>query len=76
MLIDSGNIHIYKIKKIDIVVDSNHGQGSCRFSMQILYIINNDKRHESIQPVGYVLCKKDNGIILKKNNNQRSWKLY
>ena len=27
--------------------------------------MNNGKRHESIQPVGYILCKKDNGIILK-----------
>ena len=27
--------------------------------------MNDDTRHESIQPVGYILCKKDNGIILK-----------
>ena len=27
--------------------------------------MNNETRHESIQPVGYILCKKDNGIILK-----------
>ena len=33
--------------------------------MKILYIMNNGKRHESIQPVGYILYKKDNGIILK-----------
>ena len=33
--------------------------------MKILYIINNTKRHESIQPMGYILCKKDNGIIPK-----------
>ena len=33
--------------------------------MKILYITNNEKRHESIQPVGYILCKKDNGLILK-----------
>ena len=33
--------------------------------MKILYIMNNGKRHESIQPIGCILCKKDNGIILK-----------
>ena len=32
--------------------------------MKILYIMNNGKRHESIQPIGCILCKKDNGIIL------------
>ena len=32
--------------------------------MQILYIMNNGNKHESIKPVDYILCKKDNGIIL------------
>ena len=32
--------------------------------MKILYIMNNGKRHESIQPIGCILCKKDNGILL------------
>ena len=27
--------------------------------------MNNGKRHESLQPAGYILCKKNNGIILK-----------
>ena len=27
--------------------------------------MNNGTRHESIQPVGCILCKKDNGVILK-----------
>ena len=33
--------------------------------MRILYIMNNGKKYESMQPIGYILCKKDNGIILK-----------
>ena len=33
--------------------------------MKILNIMNNGKRYESIQPVGYIPYKKDNGIILK-----------
>ena len=39
----------------------DHGQGS----MTILYMINNGKRCESIQPAGCILCKKNNSIILK-----------
>ena len=65
MLIDSDDIDIYKINRIDIVVSDNHGQGAFRYPMKILYIMNNSKRHESIQSVGCVLCKKYNGIILK-----------
>ena len=65
MLIDSGDIDILNISRIDIVVGGDHGQGAFRFPMKILYIMKDDTRHESIQPVGYILCKKDNGIILK-----------
>ena len=35
----------------------DHGQGTFRFPMKILYIMNNTKRHESIQPMGYILLK-------------------
>ena len=65
MLIESGDIDISNINRIDIVVGGDHGQGAFRFPMKILCIMNNSNRHESIQPVGYILCKKDNGIILK-----------
>ena len=33
--------------------------------MKILYTTNTGKIHESIQPVGYILYKKYNGIIFK-----------
>ena len=59
--IESGDIDISDISRMDIVVGSDHGQGAFRFPMKIVYIMNNEKRHESIQPVGYILCKKDNG---------------
>ena len=65
MLIGSGDIDILNISRIDIVVGGDDGQGAFRFPMKILYIMKDDTRHESIQPVGYILCKKDNGIILK-----------
>ena len=58
-------IYISNINRIDIIVGGDHGQGTFRFPMKILYIMNNGNRHESSQPVGYILCKKDNGIILK-----------
>ena len=60
MLIESGDIDISTIDRIDIVVGGDHGQGVFRFPMKILYIMNNETRHESIQTVGYILCKKDN----------------
>ena len=65
LLIESGDIDLSDIDRIDIVVGGDHGQGAFRFPMKILYIMNNEKRYESIQPVGYILCKKDNGLILK-----------
>ena len=71
LLIESGDIYLSNIDRIDIVVGDDHGQVAFRFPMKILYIMNNEKRYESIQPVGYILCKKDNGLILKKYNNQR-----
>ena len=52
MLIESGDIDISNINRIDIVVGGDHGQGVFRFPMKILYIMNDDTRHESIQPVG------------------------
>ena len=48
MLIDSGDIDILNISRIDIVVGGDHGQGAFRFPMKILYIMNDDTRHESI----------------------------
>ena len=65
MLIESSDIDISDINRIDIVVGGDRGQGAFRFPLKILYIMNNGNIHESIQPVGYILCKKNNGIILK-----------
>ena len=59
------DIDLSTIDKIYIVVGGDHGQGTFRFLMKILYITSNEKRHKSIQPEGCILCKKDNGIILK-----------
>ena len=65
LLINFDQIDISDINRIDIVVSGDHGQGVFRFSIKILYIMNSGKRYESIQPVGYILSKKDNGVILK-----------
>ena len=46
----------------------DHGQGAFQLPMQILYIMNTGKNHASIQPVGYILYKKYNDIILKNTN--------
>ena len=64
-MIESSDTDLFDIDRIDIVFGGDYGQGSYRFPMKLLYIMNNEKRYESIQPVGYILNKKDNGIILK-----------
>ena len=65
LLIESGDIDISNINRIDIFVVGDHCQWVFRFPMKILYIMNNRNRYESIQPVGYILCKKNKGVILK-----------
>ena len=66
-MIESGDIALSDIDRIDIVVSGDYGQRSFQFPMKILYIMNNGNRHESIQPMGFILCKKDNGIVLHEN---------
>ena len=41
----------------DIVVVGDNRQGVFRFSMKILCIINTRKSRESLQHVGYIVCK-------------------
>ena len=65
LLIESSDIDISTMNIIYIVVGGHHGQGEFRFSMKILYIMNNGNWHESIQPLDYILYKRDNGLILK-----------
>ena len=65
LLIESGDIDLFDIDRIHIVVGGDHGQVAFRFPMKILYIINNEKRHESIQSMGCILYKNDNDITLK-----------
>ena len=38
--------------------------------MKILHIMTNDKSHESIQPACYILHKKGNGVILKRQESR------
>ena len=74
MLIDSDSIDMNKINRIYVIVGGNHGQGAFQFPIQMLYIMNRDRRHESIQPVGYILCKHNNGDILKKYDYEGYWR--
>ena len=43
------------------------------FPLKILHIINNDKRHEGIQPLCCILYKKGNGITLKNTTIKDLW---
>ena len=65
LLIEPIDINFSDIDRIDIVVGGDHGQGTFRCPMKILYILNNEKIYESVQPVGYILYKKDIGLILR-----------
>ena len=56
LLIESSDIDLSDIDRIDIVVVGDYGLGAFQFPMKLLYIMNNEKIHESIQPVGYMLC--------------------
>ena len=48
LLIESSDINISNINRIDIVVGGDHGQRAFRFPMKLLYIMNNGIRHERI----------------------------
>ena len=65
MLTDFSNIDINETSRIDIVVRGGHGQGVIRFKIKILYTINIVQTHENIQPIGWILYKKNNGVTLK-----------
>ena len=58
-------MNLSDIDRIDAVVGGGHGQGEFRFPIKMLYIMNNETRYESIQPVDCILCKKENELILK-----------
>ena len=64
ILIDSSDIDINEMNRIDIVVGGDHRQGDF-FPMKILNIMNSGKSHKSIQPVDYILCTHTNSLILK-----------
>ena len=47
LLIESGDMDICNINKLDIVVGGDHGHGAFRCPMKILYIMNNGNIHDS-----------------------------
>ena len=69
LLLESGVIDVYNINRMDIVVGGDYGQEAFRFPIRILCIMNNGNRHESIQSVGYILCKENHGIFFEEYNN-------
>ena len=75
LLIESGDISLSDIDRIDIADGGDHGQEPFQFSIKILYIMSNEKILERIQPVGYILYKTDNGLNIEKYSNQRSRRL-
>ena len=54
----SSDIYINWVKRLYKVRVGDHGQGAYQLPVKILYIMNNDKSRERIQPIAYILCKK------------------
>ena len=65
LLIKCNLININDISRIDVTVGGYHGQGAFRFPMKLLFIIKSAKNVERESSVVYILCKQDNGDILK-----------
>ena len=69
LLIKCNLMIIDDISRIDVVVGGDHGQGDLRFPMKLLFIMESST---------YILCKQDNGDILKNTiirKHQESFKL-
>ena len=78
LLIKCNLIIIDEISKIDIIVGSDHGQGTFRFPMKLLFIMKSYKNIVRESSVVYILCKKGNGDVLKNtitDKLQESFKL-
>ena len=64
LFINYNKIKVNEISRIDIIVDCDHGQGAFRFPMKLLFVMKSENI-EHTSSVAYILCKKDNGDILK-----------
>ena len=58
-------MNVDDISRIDVTVCGDHGQCAFRFPMKLLFIMKSSKNVERESSVAYILCKKDNGDILK-----------
>ena len=47
-----------RIIRIDVIVGGDHGQGTVRFLMKLLFIMKSFKDVERESSVVYILCKK------------------
>ena len=53
------------ILRIDVVIGGDHGQGTFKFPIKLLFVMKSSKNVERESSVAYILCKKDNGEILE-----------
>ena len=66
LLINSKQLKVNEISRIDIIVGGDHGQGNFRFLMKLFFVVKNTKNVERTSSIAYILCKKDNGGIYSK----------
>ena len=66
LLIKCNLIIIDNISRINVVVGGDHGQGTFRFPMKLLFIMKSSKNIERESSVAYILCKKIMAIFSRK----------
>ena len=57
LLINSKQVKVNEISRIDIIVGGNHGQGTFRFLMKLLCVMKYSKNIERTSSVACILCK-------------------
>ena len=65
LLINTNQLIVHEISKIDVIVGGNHSQCVFRFPMKLLFIMKSEIKVERISSVAYVLYKKEYDDILK-----------
>ena len=59
------NVEEANIDRVDIVTGGDHSHGAFRFLLKTMLVLKNGEVLERQSTIGYILCKKDTGTILK-----------
>ena len=65
LLVKPNLLNLDDISRINVIMEGDHGQGAFRFPIKLLFVMKSWKNVERESSGAYILCKKDNGEILK-----------